>query len=91
MQLKYTGMLHLQETHVLKTLTSTKYARLAGLSEMTVFKNQILRPILIPRIPDTDGSIFTQEVRQQGDRIISHYVCWNWHAYMMNMHGFHPK
>ena len=52
----------LQESHVLKTLSSAKYARLAGLSDMTIFKKHILKPLLIERVPDTDGNMYAQEV-----------------------------
>ncbi|XP_067931788.1 glutaminyl-peptide cyclotransferase-like [Watersipora subatra] len=51
----------LREEHVMKTLTSEKYARLADLSDMDVFKAQILNPLLIERVPDTDGNLFAQE------------------------------
>lgn len=54
----------IQEAHVYKTLADPKYSRLAGLSDMDVFKDQILKPMLIERVADTDGNMYTQEVMQ---------------------------
>lgn len=50
-----------REGHVFKTLSSAKYSRLAALSDMSLFKKQILKPMLIERVPDTEGNLFTQE------------------------------
>ena len=47
---------------MLKTLSSTKYARLAALSDMNVFKHQILNPMMIERVSDTDGNMIVQRV-----------------------------
>ena len=47
---------------MLKTISDTKYARLAALSDMNVFKDQILNPMLIERVSDTDGNMIVQRV-----------------------------
>ena len=54
--------LYFQESHMLKTISDTKYARLAALSDMNVFKHQILNPMLIERVSDTDGKMRVQRV-----------------------------
>lgn len=52
----------LQESHEYKTLSEAKYKRLAQLSGMEYFKKQLLKPMLIERVSDSDGNMYTQEV-----------------------------